>query len=243
MKALNALVIDDQKANSELLKLMILDYCPYIKTVSQAHTISEALNQLSQKQMDVIFLDIQMKNEIGFDLLKKLKNYSFEVIVVTAFKEYAIDAFKNNVIDYILKPVDITELVKATNKVYNKLKLRMPMYDLDKQQQFSPKIPIITHNNIELLDEEIILYLKSEGRYTELHLKNGQKKVTSKNLGSYENKLDPKVFFRVHKSYIINTKHITSVEKKDGYYCLLNGKLPIPISKRKKEAFISFLGI
>ena len=175
--------------------------------------------------------------------------HSFKIIFVTSYDEYAVKAFKFNAIDYLLKPLKIEELVEAVNKCYEDIlknaftpKEQISQLDLSLQNKDALDfIAVSSVDKIDFLQLQDILYLKSDGRYTNFYLDDGTRVTSSKNLGEYEKILDLSHFFRVHNSYIVNINHIKEIYKTDGGYCLMSSQDSIPIAKRRHDLFLKYL--
>lgn len=252
MLKVNAIVIDDEINNVDLLVHFITKYCPQVNIIAQATTKTEGIALINKLKPQLIFLDIMLDEGTGFDLLETIEVTNVKVIFVTAFDEYAVKAFKFNAVDYLLKPIEIDELVFAVNK---------SIADIEKEQYTEPKqlqnlYKSVTNNNlplnliavpstdkIDFIKIEDIIYLKSEGRYTIFNLKNNKQLVATKNLGEYENMLNANVFFRIHNSYLINLTKVTSINKVGGNYCVMENSEQLPIAKRRQDKLHRFLKI
>ena len=242
MKKLNVLLVDDEKFNNELLKHLLNSYFSFVGEITEVQTIEDAITVVEKETIDLVFLDVELENGTGFDFISKINNRTFEVIFITGHKDFAIKAFKHNAIDYILKPIDIEELIKATNKAHKKITSSVSQTGINTSPQIKDSLPIAFYDKIQLVSISDIVYLKSDGRYTEIYLTNEKKLVASKNIGEFEKLLDPELFFRIHNSFIIHVKHLGSISKIDGYYCVLkDGKTSLPISKRRQVLFNKFL--
>ena len=252
MEKINAIIIDDEINNTDLLAHFLEKYCPIVNCMTCCNTKSEGIATLNKLQPQLIFLDIMLDEGTGFDLLEALNYTDYKVIFVTAFNEFAIKAFKYNAIDYILKPIDIEQLILAVNKAYKeiessnyteKIQLQQTYKSITNNELPQHLIAVPSAKKIDFIKTEDIIYLKSEGRYTIFQLKENKQLVATKNLGEYENLLDASIFFRVHHSYVVNLTQVISINKTDGNYCEMTNKETVPIAKRRQEQLNKFLKI
>ncbi len=252
---ITALIVDDEEKNINLLNHYILKYCPEINVVSTSSTINDAKDKINQFNPQILFLDIQMQNETIFELLEEIDITDREIILVTAYDNYALRAFKYRVVDYILKPISIEDLIAATKSAISRIKIKLN-FEFENNENLNEKysvdlsaginnnlISINSLDKIDIIDKNEILFCKSDGRYTTFYLKKNEEKVACKNLGEFENLLEKDSFFRIHHSYIINIKQVVCVHKKNGYYCEMSNGAKLPVSKRKLESFNKFLKI
>lgn len=244
MKAQNirTVIIDDEKNCIEILEYLIDKNCTGAEVVATFQSPDEALKQLPVIKPDLVFMDIEMPGMNGFKLLEKLGDFNFDVVFTTAYNEFAIKAFKVNAVDYLLKPIDATELKTAFEKV---IQIRSSESDVIKSlleylqsNQGVNKIGITTDDGMVFIDLDNLLYCKADGPYTHFFLTGGKTYLSSKTLGDYEDQLSSKGFYRIHNSYLINLKHITRYVKDDGGYIVMNDQSTITISRRRKEGFM-----
>lgn len=228
----NAIIIDDEKRSITSLKWDLNIYKSLISVNETFTNPKAAIKYLQKNEVDLVFLDIEMPEMDGFEFLDHFQERDFEVVFVTAYDQYAIKAIKSNAFDYILKPVDQSELDEVIKKITN----ISEQQNMD--EKLDDKIQISTDQNIKLLDPEAILYCKSDGNYCHIHCKNGNSLLVSKKLKSLEEKLDSPPFMRVHNSYIVNLNEIKEINKKDTLLLLSNDSL-IPVSRQKKDKLFS----
>ncbi len=231
---MKVIIVDDIKDNVELLEYFINKYCPSVEIVGKAFNYDEAINLIQTSDFQVVFLDIKLDKNDGFDVLEKLHSSNVYVVFITAYEEFAIKAFKHDAVDYIVKPVGIQELKRVVKKLQNRI---------DSQTKEKPNInikPIIDFiaipsvNTIELIKHKDLLYLEADGGYTTFYLNNGKKVITANNLREYEKVLNKSNFFRVHNSYIVNLSHVKKIYKTEGIYLeFYNSKTIIPIARRR----------
>ncbi len=240
-----AIIIDDEPDAIDSLEFKIKKFCHNVGIVGSAKNVTEGLREIRDKKPDIVFLDIEMPNENGFDLLDKIKERNFEVIFVTAYNNYAIKAFKYSAIDYLLKPVDIKELIAAVERIE---KVRVKGVDSNRRYNIllenlktdSPSklaVPQIGHT--EYLDQNDILKIDAERCYSIITLLNKQQLTVSQNLSSLTNSLsDNKIFMRIHKSHIVNLNHVKSMKlKKYGGVVEMVDGTQIELSHRKRKEF------
>lgn len=249
MMKIKAIIVEDEKNNADLLAHFIEKYCPTIEVTQIANTKAEAITSIEKEQPDLLFLDIVLDEDTAFDLLEEVNYYAIQIIFVTAFDEYALKAFRYNAVDYLLKPIQIDELIAAVSRVQERLE-NQEFFTQDQIQNLSHAIvgrsplkfvAISNIDKVNFVKNEDILYCQSSGRYTEFYLTNKQRLVASKSLGEYEVSLDQSIYFRIHKSYMVNLSHIVNISRKDGNYCELIDGSKLPISRRRMEALIQFL--
>jgi two-component system, LytTR family, response regulator len=251
---LNLILIDDEPDARLLLRRMLSDYSD-CNILAEAGSCNEAVALIVNNQPDIIFLDIQLKDGTGFDILSQIPNPSFDIIFVTAFDTFALQAFQCNAIDYLLKPIAAEDL----KRVFDKVKRRKPQQDdFHKQLQAlmrsmqngkHEQLVLSTSDGIHFLPLSEIIYLKAEGNYTSVFTEKKEHIMVSQNLGSFDY-LDAYTeggnfvtsggsFFRTHQSFIVNLKTVRQFLKhNDGDFAVLNDNTKIPIARRKKNAFL-----
>jgi two-component system LytT family response regulator len=242
---LRALLVDDEMHVRKSVAGLIHHFCPKVVLVGEADSVESGLQAIRLYKPNLLLLDIQMGDGTGFDLLKKIDNIDFRVIFITAYEQYAVQAFKFSAIDYILKPVDPEDLMHAISRVENlekeetSLRLSALEENLAMGGNGNKKLVIRTADNIHLVNQLDILYCEADGNYTTIQLKHGQRIVTSRLLKDFEEMLTGSGFYRVHKSFLINFSAIDRFEKADGGYIVLQGGHKVPVASRKKEELIS----
>lgn len=243
---MRVIIIEDELQAIVALKQEISSNLKEVEVCGDASTLKDAKALIKKVNPDLVFLDIQLKDGNGFDLLKDIGDYTFEVIFTTAYSQYALDAIKISALDYLLKPIDTNELITAVNKVQRnsiqdtQLKLQNFAYN----QFINPlnkKIAIPTSKGVCLHELENIIRLQSDGNYTAIYLIDGKKLMVAKILREFEDLLINLGFKRIHHSHIINLNHLESYNNKDGGYVVLNDKTTLPVSKRKKSDLLEVL--
>jgi two-component system LytT family response regulator len=245
---LRAVVIDDIDAirikNIEVIK----SNCPNIAIIGQANSVESGVNLIKQIVPDIVFLDVEMPDGTGFDLLQKLKPINFKVIFITGFEDFAIRAFRFSAIDYLLKPLDpddLTEAVKKAEEALSKdvmeLKLNTLFSNLERPKNLQ-KLVLKTAEKIYSVNIQDIVNCESEKNYTTFYFINAPKLVVSTTLKEYETLLKPFQFFRVHQSHLINMGYFDHFIKTDGGNTIvMKNKSTIPLSTRKKEEFLALI--
>lgn len=240
---LKTIIVEDEQTSREILKNYLTKYCPTVEVLGEASNIDEALVLIRNNDIDLIFLDVEMPYGSGFDLLDKFDKTDFEVVFVTAYNQYAIEALNNHASYYLLKPISIDELIKAVDYV-TQIKIKENELQnavlVPKISATNNKITIPTQNGFEVLEMKDIIYCKADDNYTELFLVNNQKKLVSKTLKYFEDILKDSGFARIHKSFLVNVSYIVSYKKgKGGTLSLSNGK-ELSVSASKKAEFLSY---
>jgi two-component system, LytTR family, response regulator len=244
---IKAIIVDNDVACISLLDGILKDYCKNIQVCAQVTSIKEAVTAINEFEPHVIFLDIELDNELGFDLFKYFSSPNFQVIFTTSHEKFALRAIRSSCLDYILKPIDAAELVNAVSKLNrvmnatdNEKKINALVSNTDSNNSHLTKLAVPSSNSVMLINVNEIICLEGDMRYTTLYIENGDKIVSSKNIGEYENLLDS-TFFRCHKSWIVNLKFAKRLLKNDGQIQLSNDML-IDISTRKKDEFLKLFG-
>ncbi|WP_412466935.1 LytR/AlgR family response regulator transcription factor [Pedobacter sp. KLB.chiD] len=239
---MRTILVDDEAANLENLKILLTKHCPEIKVVEQATTIGDAFAKVNLHHPDLLFLDIQMGKTTGFDLLKQLTEKTFEVVFVTAYDHYGIQAVKFAALDYLLKPVDPEELKAAVEKAKIRIKnkidgeqLNFLLSQIKKSESAIPKIALPQQHEIRYVSVEDIVRCVADNTYTFFFLANGDKVLISKPLKEYADLLKPQGFVRAHQSHLVNPKFVKSWLKEDGGTLLMDNGDKIPVSKPNRE--------
>lgn len=241
-----AYIIDDEENNTEVLELMLHKHCKQITTINCYNDSKKGLAAIEEKQPDILFLDIEMPGLNGFDLLNKLSDVKFQLIFTTAYDKYAIKAFKYSAIDYLLKPIDKTELIASVEKaVHSKTSdsqlklLQDSLHESIHEKKESPsRIAISVSEGIVFIKTADIIHCKSDSNYTTLFMKESKKLTASKTLKDIEELLGDEHFIRVHSSHLVNKNEIQMYQRSDGGELLMSNGTLIPISRDKKSSFL-----
>ena len=245
---LNSIIVDDELKSRESLKILIDDFCEGVVVKAICQNVTEAMEAIDRFKPDVVFLDIQLQRETGFDLLAKIKNVDFQVIFTTAFSEYAIKAFKFSAVDYLLKPIDIGELRNALAKVEKRRenasseRLQQLLQNLRSGSASNYKLALPTADGLVFVKVSEILYCEAASNYTEITVADNKKYTVSRTLKEYEDLLSEQNFYRIHHSYLINLDEIKKYVRGEGGYVIMNNDKSLDVSKRKKEGFLSKIG-
>ena len=249
MPSLTALIVDDELQSRSLIKKLVQDNFPDLIT-DEAETVNAAKEKITQLRPDLVFLDVHMRGETGFDLLDNLGKITFGVIFTTAHSEFAIKAFRYSALDYLMKPIDTDEFKSAMEKALGRIKNEQSSADqveflkeLRSNQKTPDKLTIPTTEGLLFVNIKDVLYCHAVGNYTEFRLVDRQKIVSSYTLGYYDELLVGQKFFRVHRSYLINLSHIKMYKRGDGGSLIMNDGEEIEISRNHKEAFLKLFKI
>ncbi len=245
---IKALIIEDEQKSREMLAMLVQQNCPNLQLLGSAKNVHEGVEMINSLKPDLIFLDIQMPDGTGFDLLEQVQDKKFEIIFTTATDKHALKAIKYSACDYLLKPLDIDELKQAVDKVSNKQNVAPTMENLQfliqhlkKADDTYQKITLPTGNAYEIVNIKDIIRCEADASYTHFHLVGGKKLMVSASLKHYEDLLPENEFIRVHHQHLINMNHVTRYLKQDGGYAVMSDGTQIEISRRKKDAFMERL--
>jgi two-component system, LytTR family, response regulator len=240
---IRSIIIDDEKPARDVLKNYLAEFCPEVLVVSMADSLKTGLKMINQHQPDLVFLDIEMPNGNGFDLLRKLPQINFKIVFVTAYSEFALKAFRFYATDYLLKPVNIDELKEAVNKVRGELDRHHENTNIEELQGFS-KTPDAGFNVIVIPDKKgfvvvdipDIVFCSADSYCTTFQIADGRQLTSSKNLKFYEELLEDKCFMRVHNSHLVNLKHIKGYNNEG--FIILTHDLTAPLGNTYKKRFL-----
>jgi len=242
---IKSILVDDEPRSRDNLRQLLGEYCPAVEIAGEAASATAALKLIRQQEPDLLFLDIEMGSESGFDLLKSLSgNQHFEVIFVTAFDRYGIQAVKACAIDYLLKPINILELTTSVEKALvqiaprkENVRLKELIANIDRGED-EQRIAIPLMDKIEFVAISKIIRLEAEGNYTHIHLDGGKKYLVSKTLKEYHELLENHNFLRTHQTHLINYRKISAYMKTDGGYIAMDDGSQVPISRQKREEIL-----
>ena len=243
---IKAIIIDDEFNAIKNLKWEIENFCDDIEVCDTFTNPLEAISAINYLKPDCVFLDIEMPEMDGFQLLSQLAFRDFDLIITTAYDNYAIKAFKEHAIDYLLKPIDSEDLLQTISRVRNNQNQNSLGDEVKKIiESFTPQtqpkrlaLPLV--GKTLYVNIQDIMFCKSDGNYTEIHMINDQKEMLSKKLKEIEAQIDD-TFFRVHNSYLVNINFIKEFVKNEGLYVVLQNGNTIPVSRAKKNELLQFL--
>ena len=244
---LKAVVVEDEKTSRETLIGYITKYCDNVKVVGEANDVKTGLLIIKKLQPDIVYLDIEMPFGNGFDLLEQVPVINFETIFVTAYSDYAIKAFNSSAAFYLLKPVDIDELVSSTESVgkrviakKNTKHTNVLLENIQSENKQLQKIVLPTMDGFEIVKVNEIIRCKADNNYTEIYLLNGKKHIISKTLKFYEDLLKEMDFVRVHKTHLVNIQYVKKYTKGKGGFATMQDGSEVEVSSSKKENFMKF---
>lgn len=246
---MKAIIIDDERKAQNLMEALLQQNCSEVNSILKASNLLEGIQIIKETQPDIVFLDIDMPQHSGLEILDFFDNQpiDFQIIFVTAYNQYAVEAFKLSAIDYLLKPVDVQELITAVNKAQHIIENKSINNQIsDLKQAFKQlainKVALEIPKGIIFAAEDDILYFEADGMYTKVHLLNNRTELICKPLKHFVSQLESKVsFYKPHRSYLINLKHINELSKKDGFHLIMENNKSIPVSKDKKEEFMQII--
>jgi two-component system, LytTR family, response regulator len=247
---IKAVIIDDEQHSIDTLKWKLENYCPQVEVQASFDNPAEGIAYLRLNPPNLLFLDIEMPMLNGFDVLEELgRNLPFDIIFITAYDNFGIQAVKFSALDYLLKPVQNKELKEAIDKHLQKSQQKIPAEQIDmlisnvnaEKKGKVGKIALASKESIEFVEPMEIICCEANSNYTNVHLSEGRKKVISKTLKEFEDMLAPYQFFRPHNSYLINLRRVKEFIRGDGGYMIMENKMEIPVSKNRREELMELL--
>ncbi len=239
---IRSIIIDDEPNNIENLQILLNQYCPEINIVATAMNADSGIDAIQTYQPDLIFLDIQMPRKSGFDLLKAFTNINFEIIFITAYDQYGIQAIKFSALDYLLKPININELKLAVEKARQKIIAKQKDYNIVNLLEYIrsgnkeiPKIALPTLQEIMYVRVDEIIRCEASNNYTLFYLQNGEKVLVCKTLKEFAELLTPHNFIRTHQSHLVNLHFVKSFLREDGGTLFLTDQTKVPISRQNRD--------
>ncbi|WP_276168013.1 LytR/AlgR family response regulator transcription factor [Zobellia alginiliquefaciens] len=240
---LNAILVEDEANSREILRNYLSKYCADVNLVGEAASIQEGLELIGKHDLDLVFLDVEMPFGNAFDLLDQLPDRTFETVFVTAYNQYAMDALNNHAAYYLMKPINIDELIKAVSYVQEIKEKENELEDMvlqPKLKSVQGKITLPQQDGFQVLNVADILYCKADDNYTEIYLEN-KKILVSKTLKYFEEALASFPFVRIHKSYLVNVNEVIKYKKgKGGSVVVSNGKELLVSASKKKDLLAYF---
>ena len=236
---MNAIIVDDESKGIEILRMLIEAHCPNVKIAGHSEEVEEAVELIDSLHPEIVFLDIEMSGQSGFDVLEQVKSKNFHVIFVTAHSQYAVKAFRYSVADYLLKPVDVTELCEAIAKVQLLIEDEQASQKKNgnsETDKLSLRIPI--QNRVVVIKMVDIIKLEADGAYTRIFITGNKDFVSSYNIKTFEEHLDNRLFMRIHRSYIINLYKVTKIIGDKQLHVLMTDGSELEIARRLKNDFL-----
>ena len=244
--SLNAIIIDDEKHARQSLTSLLELYCPEVKIAATAENITQSISLIHQHQPDLVFLDVELEEESGFQLLDLLPEIDFQLIFTTAHSKFAIKAFRYHAIDYLLKPIQPSELVSAVNRAKYSLQNQQIQQQLTELRQYfrsgnEEKLVVSTMEGLNFIKTDSIVHIVGSGNYSTFHLSNGEKIMASKNLKHYVDLLPAHIFFRTHQSHLISLRYITKIKTQEGLFVALEGGHCVPLTRARKDGLVAMM--
>ena len=243
---MRAIIVDDEKAARHSLETLLTDYCEGVEIVGLAENVPEAVKLIDAQKPDVVFLDIEMPGYSGFELFECFEEVTFRTVFVTAYEKYALQAFKVAALDYITKPVQISHLRQAVERidrlsVKDALKDKLATFQETIGRHRKARVSIPTNDGLQFVDVNDIIAFEADGSYTLLHTIGQRPVVVSKKLHQFENLLEHSQFFKTHRSFIINTNHVTHYSRNENILTMVQG-LKVRLARDRKKAFEEWMG-
>lgn len=246
---IKAVIVDDEANAIKNLKWELENFCSEVNVCDSFTNPVDAISAINYLKPDCVFLDIEMPEMDGFQLLNSLKFRDFDLIITTAYDNYAIRAFRERAVDYLLKPIDSDDLLKSVERVKAHKNKNTLGFEVRKVlESITPETPkrrvaLPLSGKTIFVDSHDIVYCKSNGNYSEVFFKEQKKEMLSKKLKELEALIDNNIFCRVHNSYLVNINYIKEYIKKDGQYLILEDRTSIPVSRSKRQLLLEKLNI
>jgi two-component system LytT family response regulator len=244
-KKLRTIIVDDEQDAVNFINSIIEEYCPSLEVVGKAYNVLEGVGCIEKNKPELVFLDVEMPNGTGFDLLSHFPEHNFEVVFITAFNHYAIKAIKFSAVDYILKPININEFIEAVKRVTHKIternvnggeSFRILMENL--KSSHPSRLAIPTADGMEYLNPKDIIRIEADRSYSWFYITGNRKILVSRHLKEFQDLLSDRYFFRSHNSHLINLKYVRKyIRREGGYIEMLDGS-QIPVSRNRKDLFL-----
>ena len=246
---LKAIIIDDEANSRNALRQKLLHHCPEVNIIAECENGEEGIKAIEANKPDIIFLDVEMPRMNGFTMLQQLKEHNFEIIFITAYDHYAIKAIRFSALDYLVKPVEVSDLKTAVEKAAHKrntpssnMALETLLHNLMKKEKEQHRIAIPSMEGLQFVETSDIIYLEAHSNYSTFHLSDNKKITVAKTLKDFEELLPASIFLRIHHSYIINTRCIEKYIKGEGGQVQMKNGSVLDVSRRKKEEFMKMIG-
>jgi two-component system LytT family response regulator len=239
-----ALIVEDNTMSGLKLKDLLTDHFPCIRVGGIAPSLHEARNYIKDNTLDLLFLDVELPDGNGFDLLSDMPEVHFEVIVTTAHSHYMLEAIRHSALDFLIKPVTREDLGHTLERFMNKFESKRPSLhdETHPPHPWCRKLPLPTLEGFVFVNFEDIVHAEAERAYSVFSVTNRPKIIVSKPLGEFEERMISRNFIRVHKSHIINLDHVTEYVRGEGGYVVMADQAIVPVSFRKKDAFLRTIG-
>jgi len=247
-KKLRTIIVDDEQDAVNFISTIIGEYCPELEVVGKAHNVAEGIRCINEQKPDLVFLDVEMPNGTGFDLLASFPQKDFDVVFITAFNHYAIKAIKFSAVDYILKPINISEFIEAVSRVASK-RVTAPSHREDNlkvllenlKSALPSRLAIPTSEGMEYVNPKDIIRIEADRSYSWFFFPANRKILVSRHLKEFQDLLSDRYFFRSHNSHLINLKYVRKYVRKDGGYIEMADGSQIPVSRNRKDLFLTHM--
>jgi two-component system, LytTR family, response regulator len=246
---ITAVIIDDTESSRISLADDVERYCQNVTLIGQAESVKTGVKLINSLKPQVIFLDVQLGDGTGFDILQQIEIYPYQVIFTTGSDDHAFKAIKFSAVDYLLKPVDPDELVAAVSKVktvqqdISQDNIRLLLENLKNTKSAPKRIALSSADRIHVVNVDEIIRCESQRNYTLFFLQGGRQILVTRTLKEFEEMLEPHGFIRIHHSHLINPEYLREFIKADGGYALMSDGSRIPVAVRKKDELLRFLGV
>ncbi|MES2628392.1 MAG: response regulator transcription factor [Bacteroidota bacterium] len=245
-KTVSAVIVDDEAGAREVLETLLSSFCPEVSIAASCESVDSALEAIKKHQPDIVFLDINMPSKDGFDLLNETPERTFRTIFTTAYDQYAVKAIKFSALDYLLKPIDIDELITAVRRAVDSRpsitqQLLLIEEQLKRTDERPDKIVLPTMSGFEMARLDKVVRLEADSNYVKFHFSDRKPLVVSKPLKHYVDLLEGPDFFRVHQSHMVNLLQISRYVKGASPYLIMSDGASVPIARNNKSDFTSLL--
>ncbi|MBL7922694.1 MAG: response regulator transcription factor [Bacteroidia bacterium] len=241
---IRSVIVDDEISCTDILHWQLETYCPQVNNLAICNSPADALHRINDLHPDLVFMDIEMPGMNAFELLEKLKPVNFDVIFITAYNQFAVQAFKENAVDYLLKPIEKSDLIQAVEKVSGKQKsdsaekIESLLKLFREQLSTNKKIALPTGDGISFISVEKIVRCESDNNYTFIFLSTGERILITKTLKQIEESLEAYPFYRVHQSHLVNLNHIVRYVKDQGGHLVMSDQSTITVARQRKEGLM-----
>ena len=243
MKTLNAAIIEDQPANIEILRDLLSRYCPAVEVIAQSGSIAESVDLLTRQQPDILFVDVELSDGDSFEIFDRLPDLRSHLIFVTAHNHYALRALKNSALDYLLKPIVVSELKEAVAKAVRCIEQAVPALPSASHsllQEGILALPLL--NGFEIVKIADVVRIEADRSYSMLYMLNGGQHLVSRPIADYDRLLQGQGFFRIHKTHLVNLRHVRRYVRGRGGQVVMADGSTVSVAARKRDAFLEMFG-
>lgn len=248
MSSMTVILIDDESSSRNALRQKLQANCPDIEILAECENGEEGITAIEKHEPDIVFLDVEMPRMNGFVMLQQLQHRDFELIFTTAYDHYAIQAIRFSALDYLVKPIDVKDLLEAVDRVRQRKQQSGPnkrietlLHNLLDDQSQHHRLAIPSQEGLQFVDMSDIIYLEAESNYTYIYIQPSTRIIVSKTLKDFEELLPSMHFIRIHHSYIINKNHVNKYLRGDGGQVVMRNGKALDVSRRRKEEFLRII--